>query len=300
MSSENGKENLFSMSLGKTREIVKGDKFPYHYEYEHMAVTTDCVIFSYYEERLMVLLVKRGTEPFEGEWALPGGYLRMNEDLKEGAIRELTEETELITTYTYLDELGAFSKVDRDPRERTITVAFVALVPYQPVHGATDAKEARWFPVKEKPEKLAFDHDTIFADALEYLRQQIFFKPIGFDLVGEEFTLPALQKLYEAILDKTFDRANFQKKMLSMKILEEVPDEKTSGRGVRFNSSPYSSSVKGGSGRYSGKNDPMKRLKSSIGGTEEKTWSRKVKKYRLNLEKYNSIKEKGEGYKIEF
>ncbi|MBQ8070436.1 MAG: NUDIX hydrolase [Bacteroidales bacterium] len=285
------------MDLKVTRKYVEGDDFPYHYMYPHMAVTTDCVIFSYYEERLMLLLIRRGTEPFEGEWALPGGYLLMDETLKDGAIRELEEEARLSPVYSHLEELGAFSKIDRDPRERTITVAFVALVPYQPVQGATDAKEAKWFPVDEKPEKLAFDHGDIFEKALEYLRQQIFFKPIGFDLIGEEFTLPALQKLYEAILGRTFDRANFQKKIRSMEILEEVPDEKTSGRGVRFNSSPFSSSVN----RRAGGKDEFKALHSSLGsGDNKEYWSRKVKKYRLIPEKYREIKEDEKGPKMEF
>ena len=114
------------MDLKVTRKYVEGDDFPYHYKYPHMAVTTDCVIFSYYEERLMLLLIRRGTEPFEGEWALPGGYLHMDETLKDGAIRELEEEAGLSPVYSHLEELGAFSKIDRDPRERTITVAFVA------------------------------------------------------------------------------------------------------------------------------------------------------------------------------
>ena len=95
-----------------------GDPFPFQYKYEHMAVTTDCVIFTYEDWRLKVLLVRRGSEPFKGEWAFPGGFLRMDETAEQGALRELREETALVPSA--IGQLGVFSDVDRDPRERVI------------------------------------------------------------------------------------------------------------------------------------------------------------------------------------
>ena len=207
--------------MGKNYTFVRGAAFPYQYKYEHPAVTTDCVIFTYEDWKLKVLLVKRGGEPYKGEWALPGGFLRSNETAKEGALRELWEETALEASA--IGELGVFSKPDRDPRERVITIAFYALVKPSEVHGGDDADEAAWFPIDDLPQ-LAFDHADIIHSALERLKRDIHFEPIGFDLLDEEFTIPDLQRLYEIILGVKFDRRNFQRKILSSGILEEAED----------------------------------------------------------------------------
>ncbi|MBR3030582.1 MAG: NUDIX hydrolase [Bacteroidales bacterium] len=199
---------------------AKGAEYPYQYKYEHMAVTTDCVIFTYEERVLKVLLIRRGLEPFKGEWAFPGGFLRMNETANEGALRELREETALEASA--IRELGVFSGVNRDPRERVITIAYYALIKPSMVTGGDDADEAAWFPIDNLP-KLAFDHQTIFDAAMEKLRRDIHFEPVGFDLLDDTFTIPDLQRLYEIILGTKFDRRNFQRKVLSSGILEEVP-----------------------------------------------------------------------------
>lgn len=190
----------------------------YTYQYPHPAVTTDCVIFGYdLREGLSILLVQRGIDPFKGRWAFPGGFLRMDEDADTGARRELMEETgfeaESITQF------GAFTAVDRDPRERVITIAYLALVRKGDVQGGDDAADARWFPVTAVP-PLAFDHDRILRIALERLKEQIHFRPVGFELLPEVFTMSQLQTLYEAILGVRFDRRNFASKMLKLGLLQ--------------------------------------------------------------------------------
>ncbi len=190
----------------------------YTYQYPHPAVTTDCVIFGYdLREGLSILLVQRGIDPFKGRWAFPGGFLRMDEDADTGARRELMEETgfeaESITQF------GAFTAVDRDPRERVITIAYLALVRKGDVQGGDDAADARWFPVTVVP-PLAFDHDRILRIALERLKEQIHFRPVGFELLPEVFTMSQLQALYEAILGVRFDRRNFASKMLKLGLLQ--------------------------------------------------------------------------------
>ena len=205
--------------MGKNYTYVPGAEFPYQYKYEHMAVTTDCVIFTYEDWKLKVLLVRRGAEPYKGQWAFPGGFLKMDETAREGALRELREETALEPSA--IGQLGVFSDVDRDPRERVITIAWYALVKPSEVVGGDDAAEAAWFPVDALP-PLAFDHREIFETAMEQLRRDIHFQPVGFDLLDEEFTIPDLQRLYEAILGVKFDRRNFQRKLLAAGILENA------------------------------------------------------------------------------
>ena len=207
--------------MAKNYTFVRGAAFPYQYKFEHPAVTTDCAIFTYEDWKLKVLLVKRGGEPYKGEWALPGGFLRGDETAREGALRELKEETALEASA--IGELGVFSKPDRDPRERVITIAFYALVKPSKVQGGDDADEAAWFPIDDLPQ-LAFDHADIIHSALERLKRDIHFEPIGFDLLDEEFTIPDLQRLYEIILGVKFDRRNFQRKILSSGILEEAEE----------------------------------------------------------------------------
>lgn len=207
--------------MAKNYTYVEGAQFPYQYKYEHMAVTTDCVIFAFEDSTLKVLLVKRGLEPYKGQWAFPGGFLKMDETAQEGALRELKEETTLETSA--IRELGVFSAVDRDPRERVITIAYYALIRPSEVIGGDDAEEAAWFPIDSLP-KLAFDHQQIFDAAVERLRRDIHFEPIGFDLLDDTFTIPDLQRLYEVILGNKFDRRNFQRKILASGILEGVPE----------------------------------------------------------------------------
>ena len=179
----------------------------YKYKYPRPAVTTDCVIFGYdVKDGLSVLLIKRGIEPFKDHWAFPGGFIRMDEDAETGARRELREETGLETSC--IEQFGCFSEINRDPRDRVITIAYYALVKKSEVAGGDDASEAHWLPIDNVP-PLAFDHDRILRVALKTLKEKIHFMPIGFELLPSVFTMPQLQELYESILEVKFDRRNF-------------------------------------------------------------------------------------------
>ena len=213
----------------------------YCYRYPHPAVTTDCVIFGFDGERLQVLLIKRGIEPFKGKWAFPGGFMKMDETAEDCAKRELEEETGLKNTS--VEQFYTFTDVNRDPRERVITIAHYALVRLSEVKGGDDATFAKWFSMDEIP-SLAFDHDRILRMAINQLKERICFEPIGFDLLPEVFTMSKLQNLYEAILEVKFDRRNFYNKMLKLGILTEAePRPKNASRRTpskyRFNSDKY-------------------------------------------------------------
>ena len=149
----------------------------------------------------------------------PGGHREAGEDILETAKRELQEETGLETAY--MEQFGCFSDVNRDPRERVITIAYYALVRKSEVKGGDDAADAHWFPIDNIP-ALAFDHDRILRVAVQTLKERIHFKPIGFELLPEVFTMPQLQELYQSILGVKFDRRNFSNKMLKLGILTEV------------------------------------------------------------------------------
>lgn len=216
------------------------EKAKYSYKYPHPSVTTDCVIFGFDGSRLKVLLVERGVEPFKGKWALPGGFLRMDESAEQGALRELQEETGLKTAY--IKQFHTFTDPDRDPRERVITIAYYALVRLQDVVAGDDAARAGWFALDEVP-SLAFDHDRILRTAIQEIRRQIHFEPVGFELLPPEFTVKELQLLYEAILDVKFDRRNFYKKMQHLELLTQVKtgvEERRQPFLFRFNAAKYS------------------------------------------------------------
>lgn len=142
----------------------------YTYKYPHPAVTADCVVFGLVGQELQVLLIERGNDPYKGCWAFPGGFMNMDETAEECARRELKEET-LLEVHE-LKQLGAYTAVHRDPRERVISVVFYTLVHPTEVKGGDDARQAQWFPVKEVP-KLAFDHDLILHDALQRLQEDL-------------------------------------------------------------------------------------------------------------------------------
>src|SRR5438270_9488199 len=142
---------------------------PYTYQYPRAALTVDCVVFGFDESELKVLLIQRGLEPFKGRWALPGGFVRVDETLDAAARRELQEEAGL--TNVFLEQLYTFGAVDRDPRERVVSVAYYALVKLSEheAKAATDAANARWFPVTQAP-KLALDHAAILEAAVSRLK----------------------------------------------------------------------------------------------------------------------------------
>ncbi len=193
------------------------------YEYPRPALTVDCVVFGLDEDELEVMLIRRGLEPFAGRWALPGGFVHLDETLEDAARRELEEETGL--RKVFLEQLYTFGAVDRDPRERVVTVAYYALVKLSDhkVRAATDATDAAWFSLSDLPD-LAFDHAHILEVALERLKGKVRYQPIGFELLPKKFTLTQLQRMYEVILDRPLDKRNFRKKILGMDLLIELDE----------------------------------------------------------------------------
>jgi 8-oxo-dGTP diphosphatase len=196
---------------------------PHTYQFPRPALTVDIVVFALDQNELQVMLIERDLEPFAGRWALPGGFVRVDETLDEAAKRELQEETGLVDIF--LEQLYTFGEVARDPRERVVTVAYYALVNLtgHAVQASTDARNAAWFPVSDLP-KLAFDHRKILDTALDRLRGKVRYQPIGFELLPEKFTLRQLQHLYEIILDRPLDKRNFRKKVHGMGVLKETSE----------------------------------------------------------------------------
>ncbi len=222
----------------------------FSYEFPRAALTVDCVVFGLDESDLKVMLIQRDISPFEGKWALPGGFVRIEETIEEAARRELQEETGL--EKVFLEQLYTFGDVDRDPRERVITVAWYALVRLSDhrIKAATDARAAAWFGMDDLPQ-LAFDHDRILELAYQRLQNKVRYQPIGFQLLPQKFTLTQLQQLYEIILDRSLDKRNFRKKILSMNVLQELDEVETdvahrAARLYRFNVQRYREMVKQG------------------------------------------------------
>jgi 8-oxo-dGTP diphosphatase len=193
------------------------------YEFERPGLTVDDVIFGLDldEENLQVVLVERDVPPFEGMWALPGGFVRNGESLEDAALRELREETGIKDVF--LEQLYTFGKPNRDPRGWVVSVAYYALVAPDQHHllATTDARRAEWFPVNKLP-KLAFDHEEILKTALQRLRGKLTYAPIGFELLPDKFSIRQLQTLYEIVLGQKLDNRNFRKKIFSLDVLKEL------------------------------------------------------------------------------
>ncbi|MBO4645779.1 MAG: NUDIX hydrolase [Bacteroidales bacterium] len=203
----------------------------YTYKYPHPAIAADCLVFSFDGQELNVLLIERGSEPCKGMWAFPGGFMNIDETAEECATRELKEETGL--DVCGLKQLGAFSAVHRDPRERVVSVAFYVLVSPSAVSGGDDARDARWFPIQKLP-PLAFDHENILRKALLQLRKDSYFEPVGLELLPREFHIGDLRRLYEAILGVQLDHRNFERKILKTGVLQIVDDEEDNSCFVNF------------------------------------------------------------------
>jgi len=193
------------------------------YRYPRPNLAVDCVVFGLDEDDLKILLIQRNLPPFEGKWALPGGFVQMAETLEEAAKRELKEETGMQNLF--LEQLYTFGAVDRDPRERVVSVAYYSLVNLcdHELKAATDARDAAWFSVDDLP-SLAFDHIEIVGVALKRLKGKVVYEPIGFELLPVKFTLTQLQKMYEKILERPIDKRNFRKKILGMDLLQELDE----------------------------------------------------------------------------
>jgi ADP-ribose pyrophosphatase YjhB (NUDIX family) len=200
----------------------------YQYEYPHPAVTADIVIFTIRDRQLKLLLIRRSGEPYRGKWALPGGFVNIDEDLDEAARRELEEETGV--TGVYLEQLYTFGKPDRDPRERVITVAYYALIPSDrlQLRAASDAEAVGWFAMDELPD-LAFDHAEIVEMAHRRLAAKLDYSTIAFAFMPEQFTLSELQEVYETILRQKMDKRNFRKWVLALEQIVDTDEERRGG-----------------------------------------------------------------------
>jgi 8-oxo-dGTP diphosphatase len=215
--------------------------------FEKPSLTVDVVVFAMRESRLHLLVIERGIPPFEGRWALPGGFVLPRETVEQAAARELEEETGLKDVY--LEQLYTFSTPDRDPRGRVVSVAHMALLPmdrFDSVVGGSDARRAEWVVVPEAIEKVepagmralsakprkrreareshfAFDHDVIVATALARLRGKLESTTLAFELLPEEFTLTEAQRVYEAILGRPIDKVTFRRRLTQLELVEETP-----------------------------------------------------------------------------
>jgi len=196
---------------------------------EQMRITVDVVIFTIRVRALHILLVRRGVPPFQGRYAIPGGFVRKDESLEEAAKRELYEETGVRNVF--LEQLYSFGEPQRDPRGRVITVAYYALIASEQLDllPGADAAEAHWLPANELPQ-LAFDHRKIVDYALERLCSKLEYTTVGFQLLPEKFTLTQLQEVYEAILGKRLDKRNFRRKVALLHILKPLREWRSTGR----------------------------------------------------------------------
>jgi len=220
---------------------------------QNIQVAVDAIVFGYSKENeVSVLLIKRKYEPFQGQWAIPGGFVKDEESLEAAVERELMEETGV--KINYLEQLYTFGDPDRDPRRRILAVAYFGLVKstqFEKLKASTDAEEAEWFNIKKLP-KLAFDHKKILQIAIERLRSKIKYQPIGFELLDKKFPFSDLEHLYTTLLDRPIDRRNFKKKISHLKILDELPEKaKSTGAGrpgnlFQFNKARYNELIKEG------------------------------------------------------
>jgi len=198
------------------------------YQYPRPAVTTDVAVFTIRGQRLQLLLVQRADEPYQNRWALPGGFLDIDEDLEVCAKRELAEETGI--SGVYLEQLYTFGAPNRDPRGRVISVAYYALVPSDRLQlkAASDAADVQWFALDQLP-PLAFDHQQIAALAQRRLAAKLDYSTIAFQFMPKTFTLSELQAVYEILINERLDKRNFRKKILALKEIEEVGELRRTG-----------------------------------------------------------------------
>jgi 8-oxo-dGTP diphosphatase len=188
------------------------------------SISIDCVIFGFNGQGLKILLIKRKYQPSKAMWALPGGFIKINENLDDAAHRILTELTG--AKNIYMEQVHTFGNVKRYPLRRVITITYYALVkPGQyDLKAGSEADKVDWFPIDDMP-KLPFDHRSIFDYSLKKLRSKVRSKPIGFELLPKKFTLTDLQSLYEVVLGENLDKRNFRKKILKMKILVALKEK---------------------------------------------------------------------------
>ncbi len=209
---------------------MRAPETTFSYPYPHPAVTADVVVFTIRDGRLSILLIRRANPPYQGDWALPGGFLDIDEDLDACAARELAEETGI--SGVYLEQLYTFGATHRDPRERVISVTYYALVPQDALatpRAASDAAEVGWHAFDDLT-SLAFDHTEIAEMAHRRLVAKLDYSTIAFQFMPEAFTLSELQCVYEALRNQPLDKRNFRKRILSLDLIEETGRKRRNGK----------------------------------------------------------------------
>jgi ADP-ribose pyrophosphatase YjhB (NUDIX family) len=217
-------------------------------EASRILVAVDCIIFGFDKNQLKLLLTKRAIEPEKGSWSLIGGFVARDESLDDAAKRVLHKLTGLKNIY--MEEVKVFSEVERDPVERTISLAYYALIKTHRRMKLSEEYGAQWFPIDKIP-PLIFDHFQMVEAAKKKLKTMAKHQPIGFELLPKKFTIPQLRSLYEAIYEEQLDRRNFSRKILAMNLLEKLneKDKKSSKKGAylyRFDKLRYIELVKNG------------------------------------------------------
>lgn len=200
------------------------------------AVTVDLVVLTIREDALCALAIRRGVPPYEGRWALPGGFVGGREDLPEAAERELREETGLTELRVHLEQLATYGAPDRDPRGRVVSVAYLALAPELPEPRAgTDAAHAEWRPVDRllAGRRLAFDHARILGDGLERARAKLEYSPLATAFCPPEFTVAELRRVYEVVWGVGLDPRNFHRKVTGSPGFLAATDRQTTRHGGR-------------------------------------------------------------------
>jgi ADP-ribose pyrophosphatase YjhB (NUDIX family) len=221
----------------------------YYAEHDRILVALDCIIFGFDRSGLKLLLIKRDFEPEKDKWSLMGGFLQRDESLDDAAYRINHKLTGLENVY--LEQLYGFGEVDRDPVERTVSIAYYALINIREHDKELVEKySARWFPIDDLPD-LIFDHEDMVEAAKSRLRYRASHEPVGFELLPEKFTMPELQILYEAIYETKLDKRNFRRRILSMDVLIKADEKqkKYSKKGAylyKFNEEKYRSKVNNG------------------------------------------------------
>lgn len=209
---------------------------------EKFFVSVDCIILGFKNNELKVLVTKRKFDPMKGGRSLMGGFIQAGENIDETAVRVFEEYTGL--NGLFIEQVGAYGEIGRDPGSRVISIAYYALINIELFdERLKNTHNAEWVDINNIGE-LVFDHNQILNDTIKVLRRKASNRPIGFNLLPEKFTLPQLQSLYEAIYQTPIDKRNFRKKLLHMDILEklEEKDKSSSKRGAfyyTFNKEKY-------------------------------------------------------------
>lgn len=220
--------------------------------YQHkdtFLVAVDCIIMGFRDNELQILITRRAFEPLKGGWSLMGGFVNAPESITDAAERVVGEFTGIDDIF--MEQVGAYGELNRDLADRVISIAYYALVDMDLFDTSLAKKyDAQWVRITQLPE-LIFDHNKMVKDTITILQRKAAVKPIGFNLLGEQFTLPTLQSLYESIYQETIDKRNFRKKLLTMEILEKLDekDKSTSKRGAfyyRFNKEKYDQLIEQG------------------------------------------------------